>query len=43
MKYLSKKGLPLKITAQWTDDDYYERRHPESDEMNVVNFAGWII
>ena len=43
MKYLSKKGLPLKITAQWTDDDYYERRHPESDEMNVVNVAGWLI
>ena len=43
MKYLSKKGLPLKITAHWTDDDYYERRHPESDEMNVVNVAGWLI
>ena len=42
-KYFSKKGLPLKITAQWTDDDYYERRHPDIDELKCVNVAGWLI
>jgi len=43
MKYLSKKGLPLKITANWTDDDYYERRDPELDDLKVVNVAGWLV
>ena len=42
-KFFSKKGLPLKITAQWTDDDYYERRHPDLDELKCVNVAGWLI
>ena len=43
LKLISDNGLPLKITAQWTDNDYYERRHPDSDEMDVVNVAGWLI
>ena len=43
MRAIAKNGLPLKIQAQWTDDDYYERRHPDSDEMNVINVAGWLI
>ena len=43
MKYISKTGLPLKISAQWTDDDYWERRHTDSDEMDCVNVAGWLI
>ena len=42
-KLITDNGLPLKITAQWTDDDYYERRHPNSDEMDVVNVAGWLV
>ena len=43
MKIIAPNGLPLKIQAQWTDDDYYERRHPDSDEMDCVNVAGWLI
>ena len=39
MRAIAKNGLPLKIQAQWTDDDYYERRHPDSEEMNVINVA----
>ncbi len=42
-KLIADNGLPLKITAQWTDNDYHERRHPDSDEMDVVNVAGWLI
>ena len=42
-KIIADNGLPLKITAQWTDDDYYERRHPDSDEMDVINVKGWLI
>ena len=42
-KIIADNGLPLKITAQWTDDDYYERRHPDTDDMKVINVAGWLI
>ena len=43
MKILSPKGLPLKIQAQWTDDDYWNRKYEDSDEMECVNVAGWLI
>ena len=43
MRYLSKKGLPLKITAEWTDTDYWDRRYEDSDEMVCENVAGWQI
>jgi len=42
-KLIADNGLPLKITAKWTDDDYHERRNPDSDDMKVVNVAGWLI
>jgi hypothetical protein len=42
-RYFSKKGLPLKVTATWTDNDYWERIHEGSDEMKCVNVAGWLI
>lgn len=37
------KTSKIKITAQWTNDDYWERRYPDSDEMDCVNVAGWLI
>ena len=43
LKLISDNGLPLKITAQWTDNDYYERVDPELDDLKVVNVAGWLI
>ena len=43
MKMISKQGLPLKITAEWTDNDYWERRHPDTDDMECINVAGWLI
>ena len=43
MKQFSKKGLPLKITAEWTDDDYWDRVHPDSDELRCENVAGWLV
>jgi hypothetical protein len=43
MRAIAGNGLPLKITAQWTDNDYYERRHPDTDDMDCVNVAGWLI
>ena len=43
MKLIADNGLPLKITAEWTDNDYYDRRHPDLDEMECTNVAGWLI
>ena len=42
-KMIAKNGLPLKITAQWTDNDYHERVNEYSDDLKVVNVAGWLI
>jgi len=43
MRLIADNGLPLKITAQWTDNDYHERFAPDSDDLKVVNVAGWLI
>ena len=40
---IADNGLPLKIQTQWTDDDYYERRHPDLDELECVNVAGFLV
>ena len=40
---IANNGLPLKIQTEWTDNDYWERRYPDSDEMECVNVAGWLI
>ena len=42
-RMIADNGLPLKITAQWTDNDYHERVDPELDDMKIVNVAGWLI
>ena len=43
IKLIADNGLPLKIQATWTDNDYYNRRHPDLDELECVNVAGWLI
>ena len=43
LRAIADNGLPLKIKAQWTENDYWERRHPDSDEMNCVAVRGWLI
>ena len=40
---IADNGLPLKIQTQWTDDDYYERRHPDLDDLECVNVAGFLV
>ena len=42
-KMIAKNGLPLKITAQWTDDDYYDRKNSDTDDLKCTNVAGWLI
>jgi hypothetical protein len=43
MKLIADNGLPLNITAQWTDNDYWERQWEGCDDMKCVNVAGWLI
>ena len=43
LRAIANNGLPLKIQAQWTEDDYWERRYPDSDEMDCVPVKGWLI
>ena len=40
---IADNGLPLKIQAQFTDDEYWNRKYDDSDEMECVNVAGWLI
>ena len=43
IKKFSKGGLPLKITAEWTKDDYYNRSSRDSDDLICVNVQGWLV
>ena len=40
---IANNGLPLKIQTEWTDNDYWNRKYPDSDEMECINVAGWLI
>jgi len=42
-KLIADNGLPLKVTAQWTDNDYYERKNDYTDDLKCINVAGWLI
>ena len=43
LRAIASNGLPLKIRAEYTENDYWERRHPDSDEMDCVAVRGWIV
>ena len=43
IKRFSKNGLPLKITAEWTNDDYYNKTSRESDDLICTNVQGWLV
>ena len=40
---IADNGLPLKIQTEWTDNDYWERVHPDSDDMRCVPVKGWLV
>ena len=40
---IANNGLPLKIQTEYTNNDYWERRYPDSDELECINVAGWLI
>ena len=43
LRAIANNGLPLKIRAEYTENDYWERRYPDSDEMDCVAVRGWLI
>jgi hypothetical protein len=43
MRAIATNGLPLKIQAEWTDTDYWNRRSNYNDDLDVVNVKGWQI
>ncbi len=43
LRAIANNGLPLKITAEWTDNDYWDRQDPETDQLVCINVAGWLI
>ena len=42
-RLISENGLPLKITAEWTSDSYWNRRSNFNDELDEVKVEGWLI
>ena len=40
---IADNGLPLKIQTEWTENDYWERRFQDSDDMDCVAVRGWRI
>ena len=43
MKAIADNGLPLKIQTEWTDNDYWDRRHDGSDDLFCTNVKGWLV
>ena len=41
IKMLSKKGLPLKITTQWTEDSYTNQ--DGNGKIETVDVNGWLV
>jgi hypothetical protein len=33
MRAIASNGLPLKITAEWTENDYWDRQHEDTDDL----------
>ena len=40
---IADNGLPLKIQTEFTDNDYWDRIHPDSDDLKCINVAGWLV
>ena len=43
MKAIASNGLPLKIKAEWTENDYWDRTHPDTDDLTCVTVKGWLV
>ena len=43
MRAIASNGLPLKIKAEWTENDYWDRTHPDTDDLTCVTVKGWLV
>ena len=43
IRLIAENGLPLKITAEWTDETYWNRRSNYNDDLDEVRVQGWLI
>ena len=43
IRAIADNGLPLKITAEWTENDYWDRQHEDTDDLTCVTVAGWLV
>ena len=43
IKLIADNGLPLKITAEWTDETYWNRRSNYNDNLDEVRVQGWLV
>ena len=43
LRAIANNGLPLKIRAEYTENDYWEREHPDTDDLTCVAVRGWLI
>ena len=43
IKLIAENGLPLKITAEWTDETYWNRRSNYNDDLDEVRVQGWLV
>ena len=41
--FSSKNGLPLKITTEWTSDEYWQRKHKDTDDLYSMRVDGWLV
>ena len=40
---IASNGLPLKIQTEWTENDYWERQHPDTDDLTCETVKGWLV
>jgi len=43
MRAIASNGLPLKIKAEWTENDYWDRQHEDTDDLTCVTVKGWLV
>ena len=43
IRLIAENGLPLKITAEWTDETYWNRRSNYNDDLDEVRVQGWLV
>ena len=43
IRLIAENGLPLKITAEWTDETYWNRKSDYNSDLDEVRVQGWLV